>query len=223
LSTDLKKKCAKEAMKYIRNNTIIGLGGGATIAYLIEYIKEEKDLNIKVVTPSFKTKMLCMEKGLEVVPTWYVDGISVAFDGCDEVDENLNAIKSGGGIHTKEKLIANMAKEYILLVDENKFVKSLTSKHPIVLEILKDSLKYVENKIIQLGGELSVRSTPVKDGFVITDNGNLLLDVKFNNLENPSELEKTLKNISGVIEVSLFTNIVSKVIVVSENEVKIIN
>lgn len=223
MSTNLKQKCAKEAMKYIKNNTIIGLGGGATIAHLIEYIKEEKDLNIKVVTPSFKTRILCMEKGLEIVPTWHVDGISVAFDGCDEVDENLNAIKSGGGIHTKEKLIANMAKEYILLVDENKFVKSLTSKHPIVLEILKDSLKYVENKIIQLGGELSVRSTPVKDGFVVTDNGNLLLDVKFNNLENPSELEKTLKNISGVIEVSLFTNIVSKVIVVSENEVKIIN
>ena len=118
----MKKKCAKEALRYIKNNTIIGLGGGSTISYLISFIKEA-GLNIEVVTPSFKTASLCIENGLKVIPTWSVSKISVAFDGCDEVDENLTALKSGGGIHTNEKIIATMADDYILLVDSDDFLK----------------------------------------------------------------------------------------------------
>ena len=218
-SNDLKKACAKEAMKY---NTIIGLGGGSTIGYLIDYIKEDKNLNVKVVTPSTKTRMLCINKGLEVLYTSYVDEVSVAFDGCDEVDENLNALKSGGGIHTKEKLIASMSKEYILLVDESKFVNKLTFKHPVVLEILEDSLKYVEKEVIKLGGVPTIRTSSAKDGFTITENGNLLMNVQFENVENIDELENKLKNICGVIDTSLFTKVITKAIVTSENGNKVI-
>lgn len=221
-SNDLKKACAKEAMKYIKNNTIIGLGGGSTIGYLIDYIKEDKNLNVKVVTPSTKTRMLCINKGLEVLYTSYVDEVSVAFDGCDEVDENLNALKSGGGIHTKEKLIASMSKEYILLVDESKFVNKLTFKHPVVLEILEDSLKYVEKEVIKLGGVPTIRTSSAKDGFTITENGNLLMNVQFENVENIDELENKLKNICGVIDTSLFTKVITKAIVTSENGNKVI-
>lgn len=221
-SNDLKKACAKEAMKYIKNNTIIGLGGGSTIGYLIDYIKEDKNLNVKVVTPSTKTRMLCINKGLEVLYTSYVDEVSVAFDGCDEVDENLNALKSGGGIHTKEKLIASMSKEYILLVDESKFVNKLTFKHPVVLEILEDSLKYVEKEVIKLGGVPTIRTSSAKDGFTITENGNLLMNVQFENVENIHELENKLKNICGVIDTSLFTKVITKAIVTSENGNKVI-
>ena len=127
----MKKRCANEALRYIKDNTIIGLGGGSTLSYLISFIKEA-GLNIEVVTPSFKTASLCIENGLKVLPTWSVNKISVAFDGCDEVDENLIALKSGGGIHTKEKIIATMADDYILLVDESKVVKRLEFKYPIV-------------------------------------------------------------------------------------------
>lgn len=221
-SNYLKKACAKEAMKYIKNNTIIGLGGGSTIGYLIDYIKEDKNLNVKVVTPSTKTRMLCINKGLEVLYTSYVDEVSVAFDGCDEVDENLNALKSGGGIHTKEKLIASMSKEYILLVDESKFVNKLTFKHPVVLEILEDSLKYVEKEVIKLGGVPTIRTSSAKDGFTITENGNLLMNVQFENVENIDELENKLKNICGVIDTSLFTKVITKAIVTSENGNKVI-
>lgn len=221
-SNDLKKACAKEAMKYIKNNTIIGLGGGSTIGYLIDYIKDDKNLNVKVVTPSTKTRMLCINKGLEVLYTSHVDEVSVAFDGCDEVDENLNALKSGGGIHTKEKLIASMSKEYILLVDESKFVNKLTFKHPVVLEILEDSLKYVEKEVIKLGGVPTIRTSSAKDGFTITENGNLLMNVQFENVENIDELENKLKNICGVIDISLFTKVITKAIVTSENGNKVI-
>ena len=220
---DLKKTCAKEALKYVKNNSIIGLGGGSTIAYLIDYVKQNKDLKIKVVTPSFKTKMLCIKNGLEVLHTCSVDKVVVAFDGCDEVDENLNALKSGGGIHTKEKLIANMAEEYILLVDETKVVKKLTFKHPVVLEILEDSLTYVEKLVKELGGKIAIRNSSIKDGFTISDNGNLLMDVMFNNVEDISKLQNTLKNICGVIETSLFTGVVTKVLIASESGIRVIS
>lgn len=219
-SNDLKKNCAKEALKYIKDNSIIGLGGGSTISYLIDYIKEDKNLNVRVVTPSFKTRMLCIKNGLEVLHTSSVDKIDVAFDGCDEVDENLNALKSGGGIHTKEKLIGKMAKEYILLIDNTKFVENLTFKHPVVLEILEDSLKYVEKSVIELGGKPEVRTSNAKDGFTVSDNGNLLMDVMFDSVTDVYELENSLKNICGVIDTSLFINVVTKVLVASDNGVK---
>ncbi|MFU0784626.1 ribose 5-phosphate isomerase A [Clostridium sp.] len=221
-TNNLKKACAKEALKYIKNNTVIGLGGGRTIAHMINYIIEDKNLNVKIVTPSIQTKMLCIEKGLEVLHTCAVDRISVAFDGCDEVDLNLNALKSGGGIHTTEKLIANIADQYILLVDEDKVSDSLTFKKPVVLEILRDSLKYVERVVRKLGGIPKIRKSSVKDGFTVSDNGNFLIDVTFENVTDIKKLEKNLKDISGVIDTSLFVGVVSRVLVASTNGIRII-
>ena len=222
-SDDLKKACAKEALKYIKNNTIIGLGGGSTISYLIDYIREDKDLNVKVVTPSMKTQMLCIKNGLEVLHTCSVDKVVVAFDGCDEVDLNLNALKSGGGIHTKEKLIASMADDYILLVDDTKVVNTLTFKHPVVLEILQDSLSYVEKIVTELGGKSTIRNSSAKDGFTISDNGNLLIDVTFENIADIYKLENSLKNICGVVDTSLFINVVTKALVTSIDGIRVIS
>lgn len=222
-SNELKKICAKEAMKYIKDGMIIGLGGGRSIAYLIDYIKEDSNLKVKVVTPSMKTKLLCIENGLEVLHTCSVDKVAVAFDGCDQVDEDFNALKSGGGIHTKEKLIASMSEDYILLVDEDKFEKKLTFKTPVVLEILEDSLKYVERKVVELGGKPLVRTSDIKDGFTISDDGNLLMNVTFNEVKDIEELNNKLKNICGVIETSLFTNVITKVIISSESGIRVIS
>ncbi|MGM9928112.1 MAG: ribose 5-phosphate isomerase A [Bacillus sp. (in: firmicutes)] len=214
---DIKKKCAKEAMQFIKNDTIIGLGAGTTISHLVQYIKENEHLKVKIVTPSLKTKMLCVQNGLEVLHTETIDSISVAFDGCDEVDENFFALKSGGGIHTKEKLIANMADDYILLIDSNKFVKSLTFKHPVVLEVLKDALSYVEKQVTALGGKVVARTSAAKDGLTISDDGHLLLDVYFNNVYDICQLQTDLKNICGVIETSLFTDVVTKLLITNED------
>jgi ribose 5-phosphate isomerase len=179
-SSDLKKICAQEALKYIKN-------------------------------------------GIEVIHTCSVDKLDVAFDGCDEVDEELNAIKSGGGIHTKEKLIVAMSDDYILLVDNTKFVKTLTFKYPVVLEILEDSLKYVERSVVELGGKPTIRNSTAKDGFTISDNGNLLMDVMFYNVQDIYELQNRLRDICGVIDTSLFTNGVTKVVVASSSGVKVIS
>ncbi|AGK98402.1 ribose 5-phosphate isomerase A [Clostridium pasteurianum] len=220
---DLKKECAKEALKYIKTDTVIGLGGGSTISHLIGYIKENKALKVKVVTPSFKTKLLCIENGLEVLHTFSVDKVSVAFDGCDEVDENLNALKSGGGIHTREKLIASMSENYILLVDKAKFSKTLTFKHPVVLEAIPDSLKYVERKVKELGGIPTLRTSSAKDGGTITESGNFLIDVAFKDVKNIEKLEQDLNDITGVIDISLFTKVVTKVLITDEEGTRVIS
>lgn len=212
---NMKQKCAKAALEYITDETIIGLGGGSTIGYLIDFIKEEK-LNVKVVTPSLKTKHLCVNQGLEVLPTSTVEEVDVAFDGCDEVDEKLHALKSGGGIHTQEKLIAQMAKDYILLVDDSKVVPELSYQHPVVLEILQDSLAFVLKKVGEMEGKAEVRSSSAKDGYTVTDYGNFLIDVWFEKGQESVQLEKRLKEIPGVIDVSLFASVVTKALVASE-------
>ncbi|WP_019241628.1 MULTISPECIES: ribose-5-phosphate isomerase A [Bacillus] len=167
--------------------------------------------------------MLCLKNGLEVLPTSDISHISIAFDGCDEVDEQFCALKSAGGIHTKEKLIAQMAEEYILLIDTTKLVQSLTFKHPVVLEVLEDAFSYVEKRIRELGGKVVARTSAAKDGMTISDNGHLLLDAYFQNVNDVIALETSLKGIAGVIETSLFTNVVTKIIISDDQDIKIMS
>lgn len=216
----IKQDCAREALKLIRSHMIIGLGGGSTIGYLIGYIKEAKELHVKIVTPSLKTKLQCLENGLDVLHTETVDHVDLAFDGCDQVDERLHALKSGGGIHTKEKLIASMAGDYILLVDESKVADRLTFEQPVVLEILQDAAAYVKRKAAALGGESVMRKSAAKDGFTVSDNGHLLMDVFFKQVDDIDTLEKDLKAISGVIDTSLFTNVVSRALVAGDSGIR---
>lgn len=221
----LRKLCAQEAMNYIKDGYIIGLGAGRTIETLISYLMEQvsKGLKVKVVTPSYNTKKLCVDNGIDVVETYFINQVDVAFDGCGEVDKDLYASKGGGGVFTKEKLIAAMAKEYILLIDESKFSYRLSYNYPISLEVLKDSLSYVIKSVENLGGKTSIRSSNIKDGYTITDDGNFLLDIQFNEVIDFKELNNNLNNIVGVIGTSLFTKEVTKIIIAKENEIQIIS
>ena len=222
---NLRRLCAEKAMEYIKNNTVIGLGAGRNIACLIELISKavQDNLKIKVVTPSDNTKNLCIKNGIEVIPTCFVEEIDVAFDGCGEVDENFYASKGGGGVYTKEKIIGSMAKEYILLIDEQKLTKELSSKHLVSLEVVKDSLGYVSKMVKNLGGEPAVRTTNNKDGYLITDDGNFILDIKFENIKDFKQLNDNLNDIVGVIGTSLFMREVTKLIVAGENGVRVIS
>ncbi|AIQ52943.1 ribose 5-phosphate isomerase [Paenibacillus sp. FSL R7-0331] len=219
----LRMKAAHEAISYIQENTVIGLGGGSTVACLIRLL-HQSGKQVKVVTPSASTTSLCIQYGLPILPLAYVERISVAFDGCDEVDARFRALKSGGGIHTREKLVAGMAEHYILLVDESRLVESLTFRHPVVLEILQEALGYVQHSVSLLGGTGTVRTSPAKDGYTISDNGHLLLDVSFPESDrlDIEGLQDNLKSINGVIETSLFIKEVTGVIVAGEHGVRTI-
>lgn len=223
---DLRRLCAEKAMEYIKDNTVIGLGAGRNIACLIELLGEKvkkNKLKIKIVTPSDNTKNICIKYELEVLPTCFVEEIDIAFDGCGEVDENFYASKGGGGVFTKEKIIGVMAKEYILLIDEQKLKKELSVTHPISVEVVKDSLNYVSKMVKNLGGNPIVRTSNNKDGYLVTDDGNFILDVKFNVIDHFEKLENNLNNIVGVVGTSLFTKEVTKLIVAGENGVRIIS
>jgi ribose 5-phosphate isomerase A len=217
----IRNNCAREALKYIGDQTVIGLGGGSTVSCLIKHIATS-GLQVKVVTPSFTTASLCLQSGLPLLPLWSVEHISVAFDGCDEVDEQLQALKSGGGIHTREKLVANMADRYILLVDESKLVQTLTFRHPVVLEVLEDALSYVQQAVSALGGSAVIRTSTAKDGYTVSDYGHPLLDVSFREVKDIPTLQRRLKGISGVIETSLFTEEVTGVLAAGAEGVRAI-
>lgn len=223
---DLRELCAKKAMEYIKDNMVIGLGAGRNIICFIELLREaiEKDsLRIKIVTPSDNTKKLCIQKGIEVLPTYFVEEIPIAFDGCGEIDENFYASKGGGGVFTKEKLIASLAKEYILLIDEQKLKKELSIEYPISIEIIKDSLGYVSKKVKDMGAIPRVRTSNNKDGYLITDDGNFILDVTFDKIEDFKETDNTLRLITGVIGTSIFTEEVTKLIVAGKSGVRVIS
>lgn len=223
---NLRKLCAEKAMEYIKNDTVIGLGAGRNVICLIEIISEsvkKNNLKIKIVTPSDNTRNICIKYGIEVLPTCLVEEVDVAFDGCGEVDENFYASKGGGGVFTKEKIIGSMAKEYILLIDEQKLKKELGLMYPISLEVIKDSLSYVSKMLRNLGGDSIVRTSNNKDGCLVTDDGNYILDVKFNVIDDFKNLDNNLNNITGVVGTSLFTREVTKLIVAGENGVRVIS
>ncbi|MDO5352989.1 MAG: ribose 5-phosphate isomerase A [Succinatimonas sp.] len=217
----MKRRCAKEALKYIENGMIVGLGGGSTISYLVEYLEKE-NLDIQVVTPSHQTAMLCLEHHLTVLPTWSVSCIDVAFDGCDEVDLNLNALKSNGAIHTKEKIIASMAKQYILLVDESKVYERLPFYKSVTLEVIPEAKSYVIKQVEKLGGKVSMRTSQAKDGVTISDHGNFIMDVKFDKVKDVIKLDNDLRGIVGIIDTSLFVDVVTSVLSVDEKCVHVI-
>lgn len=218
----LRELCAEEGIKYIQDGFVVGLGAGRNISCLIEKIKE-KNIKIKVVTPSDNTRNLCVKYGVEVLPTYLVDSMDVAFDGCGEVDSNFYASKGGGGVHTKEKLIGRMAKEYILLVDDRKITDKLSCKYPICIEVIKDSLSYVEKKVKELEGVPTVRTSNNKDGYLISDDGNLLIDIQFREIDDFRKLNNDLEKIQGVVGTSIFIEEVTKLIIAGEKGIRVLS
>ena len=159
----MKQKCAKAAYEMIKDGMVIGLGGGRTIAFLIEELKNGNK-KVKAVTPSEDTMNLCVKAGIEVLPLEFVKQIDIAFDGCNEIDKNLNALKTDGGIFTREKIVAVMAKDYVILADEEKYSDELTFEHAVAVEVIKSAKEYVKSKLEEMGAKVEERSTEMKMG-----------------------------------------------------------
>ena len=138
--------------------------------------------------------------------------IDLSVDGADEVDADFNLIKGGGAAHTKEKIVDYAAKEFIVIVDESKCVESL-GDFPVPVEVLPDASRMVIQTLEDMGAVCEIRMAQRKDGPVITDNGNFVIDAKFDEIESPSHLEIDLNSIPGVVENGIFSQMVDKVIV----------
>jgi len=223
---DLKQVAAKAAMDFIKPGNIIGLGAGSTIAHLVNFLKEDVTLakHITIVTSSFNTRQLLLEHGFHTKDISEVSRLDIYFDGCDQFDHQLNALKSGGGIHTREKLLAAMAAKFILVGDGAKYVNKLYTTFPVVIEVIPEAVPFVQQqlkKIFSLANPV-IRMSNKKDGAVITENGNLLIDIWFSSFPPLDNLNERLKQISGILETSLFYNMAHVAIIAGKKGVEII-
>src|SRR5687768_6054189 len=180
---DLKKAAAERAAEFIRHGQKIGLGAGSAIGHLAVILsgKMREGLAVEVYTSSFITRQLLQENNISVHDTASVASIDLYFDGCDQFDRQLNALKSGGGIHTSEKILAVMADEFILVGDESKYVDRFDTSIPLVIEFLPSTFSLVPAMIKKQFPivKMALRISNKKDGAVITENGNYLLDTWF--------------------------------------------
>ncbi len=223
---DYKLDAAKASLDFITPKQKIELGAGSTIFHIIDFILKNPKLaqSLTFVSSSFKTREYLREQGLKDQLSSDMEGVEIYFDGCDQFDKELNAFKSGGGIHTNEKIIAANAKEFILVGDESKYVENLDHTFQLVVEILPDALPLVRKKIHLHYPEsiVTLRVSTQKDGAVITENGNLLADIRFPAIPVLAELNTKIKMITGIVEHSLFYRMAKKAIIAGKNGIKIV-
>ncbi len=218
LQNQMKQAVAKAAVDQIQNGMILGLGSGSTAALMIEAlalkIKSREIKDIVGVTTSFQGEVLATELGIPLKSLSSVSEIDLAIDGADEVDPEFQLIKGGGACHVQEKLVAALAKKFIVVVDSTKLVEKLNLQFKLPVEVLPSAWKQVQKTLISLGGESDLRMAQKKAGPIVTDQGNLILDSTFRNgIDQPELLESQINNIPGVLENGLFTNLTDEVLV----------
>lgn len=193
----LKKLVGEYAIKYVNDDAIVGVGTGSTVKYFIDALATIKDRIRGAVSSSESSTKLLKEYGIEVFSLNDVDGLDVYIDGADEIDHHMHMTKGGGAALTREKIIAAVAKKFICIADESKYVPVL-GNFPLPVEVIPMARSHVARQIVKLGG------TPVWREGCVTDNGNWILDVYHLTIVNPIELEQQLNNIVGVVTNGLF-------------------
>ena len=194
---ELKQAVARAALEYVVEGKIVGVGTGSTARLFIEALAGIKDRIAGAVASSEDTKMRLEGHGIRVFDLNDVSDLPVYIDGADEINAEMHMIKGGGGALTREKIVAAVARKFICIVDGSKYVEVL-GKFPLPVETIPMASAHVARELTRLGG------TPVvREGFV-TDNGNLILDVKGLQILDPVDLETRINQIVGVVSSGLF-------------------
>lgn len=208
-----KQAVAEAALKHIESGMILGVGTGSTVNCLIDLLPK---VNLKgAVASSQVTEDKLKALGIEVMDLNFTGELDLYIDGADEVNENLQLIKGGGGALTREKIVAAASKQFICMVDESKWVQKLGVNFPLPIEVLPQARSYVARELVELGGE------PVyREGFV-TDYGNVILDVYGLDIADPLAMEQQLNNIVGVVCNGIFAvQHADKLLIAGANGVK---
>jgi ribose 5-phosphate isomerase A len=204
---EAKKRVALEAVKHLQEDFIVGLGSGSTAAHVIREIGRrmlQDGLRVLGVPTSSQAMMLAVHSGIPLTTLDECPSLDLAIDGADQLDQKLNLIKGGGGALTREKIVASVAKEYIVVADETKLVEKLGTNCQVPVEVLPFALATVTHSIKELGGKPLLRESRGKVGAVVTDNGNYIIDIDFGPIKDAEELNQRLKLIPGIIETGLF-------------------
>ncbi len=199
--SNAKLNASIEACEYVRANidanSIVGVGTGSTVNYFIEELSKIKNFFKGAVSSSEASSEILLHHGIEVFELNDVNEVQIYIDGADEVDEQNNLIKGGGGAHTREKIVASASNEFVCIVDQSKLVKNLGA-FPLPVEVLERSRSFVAREIVKLGGIPELRL-----GF-ISDNGNQILDVSNLKIQEPAALEQKINLIPGVLDNGIF-------------------
>ncbi len=216
-----KRAAGYRAAEMVGEGMVIGLGTGSTVFYALERLSERvrDGLHITGIPTSFQTALRARAAGIPLVTPDDAPVIDIAIDGADEVDPFFRLIKGRGAAHLREKCIASMAGKFVVVVDEQKMVARLGTA-PVPVEVLPFAVSPVIARLRLLGAIPVIREGTRKDGPVITDNGNFIVDCSFANLENPDQLEADIAAIPGVIESGLFCGFTKKTTVIVGREKK---
>ena len=197
----LKQAVARAALDYItpkiEDDSVIGIGTGSTANYFIDYLADIKgQINATVASSEASAERL-KKHGIPVFDLNAVDQITVYVDGADEADPQLALIKGGGAALTREKIVAAVAKEFVCIADGSKLVDQL-GQFPLRVEVIPMARSYVARELVKLGGD------PVYREGVVTDNGNIILDVFNFMIPNPADTEQKINDITGVVTNGIF-------------------
>ncbi len=205
-STNPKQAAGEKAAQLVKDNMVVGLGTGSTTAYAIKELGKRVASGLKIlgVPTSYQSAFLAAENGIQLTSLDEHPVLDIDIDGADQV-ANFAAIKGGGAAHTREKIVAQSAKKFVVVVDESKVAEVLN--HPIPLEVLPFARKLVVKQVAELGGKAVMRMGVNKDGPVISDNGNFILDADFGEIADPVSLDKELSQCTGIVEHGIFTKV----------------
>ncbi len=194
---ELKKRVAQEALKYVVEDAVVGVGSGSTVNHFIDALAGIKGRIEGAVAASEASAERLKKHGIRVFDLNAVNELAVYIDGADEVTEHLHMIKGGGGALTREKIVAAVAKRFVCICDASKLVPVL-GKFPLPVEVIPMARSYVGRELVRRGG------APVLRENFRTDNGNLVLDCHGLTILDPAALEADLNNIAGVVTNGLF-------------------
>jgi ribose 5-phosphate isomerase A len=216
-----KRRAGEHAAELVDDGETVGLGTGSTVAYAIRALGRAVDagLDVQGVATSYASRDLAREVGVSLVDLDEVERIDVAIDGADQVSDDLSLIKGGGAAHAREKVVDSAARRFVVVVDPSK--ESSTLDRPVPVEVLPHARSVVGRAVRDLDGTPTLRDAAHKDGPVVTDNGNLVLDCAFGRVTDPDALATSLSTVPGVVAHGLFVDMADEVHVGHDDGVRV--
>ncbi len=216
-----KELVARQALQYVSENMIVGLGTGSTANYFIDALakrNKEENLKIRTVSSSVVSMIKAKEAGLPIIAMEQIKEIDLYIDGADEISPDLTLLKGRGYDLVREKLLARSAKKFIVIADESKLVKNIGDNFPIPAEVQPFAWELVKN-ILMKKGTGDIRINAAKDGYAITSCGNFVLDFNYPE-KNTEELNALLSQTPGIVEHGIFYNIAHGALISSNGKVR---
>ncbi len=208
---EMKKEAGWAALKYVEKDSIVGVGTGSTVNHFIDALGTIKDDIKGAVSSSEASTEKLKGLGIEVFDCNDVAKLDIYVDGADEINANREMIKGGGAALTREKIVAAISEKFICIVDDTKAVDVLGA-FPLPVEVIPMARSYVARELVKLGGDPAYREG------VVTDNGNVILDVHNMQITNPKDMENKINAIAGVVTVGLFAHRGADVVITGTQE-----